>query len=177
MSDKTSFAVFLEANQAAQIALGAKGADNPWVGSPFEWVMSLPSRSRGKAGELLTAAWLEKLGYECRPSGTTQYDRLVEGRRVEIKFSTLWQSGEYVFQQLRLQDYEFAFLLGVSPNDASAWFVPKDVVLEVAVPQHGGSTGVDTRWIRFPAIRPPATLEDFGGTLDAAANALRQVLG
>jgi hypothetical protein len=43
---------------------------------------------------------------------------LINGHRVEIKFSTLWQEGIYNFQQIRDQNYEYAVCLGISPFEA-----------------------------------------------------------
>jgi len=175
--DDPSFSTFLEANQEAQVNMGVRDAISPWAGSPFEWLMSLPSRSRGRAGEVLAAAWLTKLGHQVQLPRSSEHDRLVNGRAVEIKFSTLWANGDYVFQQLRRQAYDFVLMLGVSPNAASVWFPPKEIALEMAIPQHGGSTGVDTRWLRFPAESPPEALRPHGGSPAQAAELLRRVLG
>ena len=139
-------------------------------------MLLLPSRSRGKAGELLASAWLRRLGYDVRPPRSSGHDRIVEGAPAEVKFSTLWTSGEYVFQQLRDQEYTHALLLGVSPRGASAWFTPKDVAFGHAVPQHGGSKGVDTRWIRFQASSPPSSLADYGGSVQNCADVLARTL-
>ena len=44
---------------------------------------------------------------------------------MEIKFSTLWKSGVYKFQQIRDQEYDAMVLLGISPFSAACWIVPK----------------------------------------------------
>lgn len=100
----TPYEALLEANGDAQVRMGKADAADPWAGSPFEWLMRLPSRSRGRAGELIVEAWLEGLGFEVRLPSNSGHDRTVNRRKVEIKFSTLWASREYVFQQLRDQD-------------------------------------------------------------------------
>lgn len=145
---------------------------DPWVGSPFEWLMRLPSRSRGKAGELIAEAWLEGLGFAVRSPANSGHDRLVSGHKVEIKFSTLWQSGEYVFQQLRDQDYTHAMMIGVSPFAAHCWLVPKEEVFSRSMPQHGGASGTDTHWLRLRADSPPGWLGPFGGELDRAVEVI-----
>jgi hypothetical protein len=157
------FELFLLANQDAQEIMGTAAASNPWAGSAFEWIMRLASRRRGKAGEILVEAWLRRLGYEVGRPLSGDHDRLVGGRKTEIKFSTLWEGGDYVFQQLRDQDYELVVLLGVSPAAAHGWVVPKAVAIERSIPQHGGARGSDTRWLRFRAASPPAWLSEFGG--------------
>ena len=156
--------------------MGLRDATTPWAGSPFEWVMSLASRSRGKAGEELAEAWLKRLGCRVGPPRNSGHDRVVNGKAVEIKFSTLWQSGQYVFQQLRDQDYEYALLLGVSPHEVSVWMPPKSVAFDHAIPQHGGSAGTDTRWLRFEAASPPSWLSVYGGSLAEGAAHIKSVL-
>lgn len=121
-------------------------------------------------------SWLWHFGLEVAGPSNAGHDRLVAGHKVEIKFSTLWEQGDYVFQQLRNQDYEYALLLGVSPLTAHAWLVPKSQALSSSVPQHGGSVGTDTRWIRFAAASPPPWLEPFGGDLERARQVIRTAL-
>lgn len=101
------------------------------------------------------------------------HDRVVSDRKVEIKFSTLWEQGDYVFQQLRDQDYELVVLLGVSPTAAHGWVVPKVVAMANSRPQHGGARGSDTRWLRFRAANPPPWMSEFGGELLAFERAAR----
>ncbi len=105
------------------------------------------------------------------------HDRLVNSHKIEIKLSTLWESGVYKFQQLRDQDYEYALLLGVSPQIAHAWLVPKTVAMQRSTPQHGGARGTDTRWISFPAASPPEWLLKFGGSLSSCIDVVRTTLG
>ncbi len=176
MTAEELFDAFLAAAEDAQEQMGVREKVSPWVESPFAWAMLLSSRSRGKAGELTASAWLRRLGYDVRPPRSSGHDRIVEGLPTEIKFSTLWKSGQYVFQQLRDQDYTHALLLGISPHDASAWFAPKDAAFRNAVPQHGGSKGVDTRWVRFPAASPPQWLADYGGSLRECAAVLERTV-
>ena len=145
---------------------------DPWADSPFGWIRSRPSRQRGTIGEQLVAGWAAAKGLDVVRSGDAEADRVINGRRVEIKFSTLWEKGDYVFQQIRDQRYELAILLGISPFAASCWVVPKSALLGVEHEglsgQHAGRRARDTSWLRFPASRPHAWLADFGGTLAAA---------
>ena len=145
-----------------------------WSGSPFAWILTLPSRARGAAGEKIVDSWLTSNGFEVRRARQSGCDRIVSGKNVEIKFSTLWKAGSYTFQQLRDQDYESLFLLGISPNTVHAWFVPKAVAWERAIPQHGGAAGTDTKWLTFPADSPPTWLQEYGGSLSAVLEILKQ---
>lgn len=148
-------------------------AEDPWAGSPFAWIKARPSRQVGKIGEQLVAGWAAAKGLDVTRAGDSDADRVINGHRVEIKFSTLWAGGNYVFQQIRDQQYDVALLLGVSPFTASAWVVPKAVLMERPFrpglsAQHGGQAGRDTAWLQFSAGHPPDWLAEFGGTLARA---------
>ena len=136
-----------------------------WSGSRFAWILTLPSRARGAAAEKIVDLWLTGNGFIVRRAGQSGCDRVVNGINMEIKFSTLWKNGGYKFQQLRDQDYESIFCLGISPADVHAWFIPKAVAWKHAIPQHGGSVGTDTKWLGFQADDPPTWMSEYGGSL------------
>lgn len=136
-----------------------------WTGSPFAWILTLPSRTRGAVGEEIVAAWLTSNGSKVSRASHTGCDRIVDGENMEIKFSTRWKTGGFKFQQLRDQDYASVFCLGVSPNDVQAWLIPKAVAWDHATPQHGGRLGTDTKWLCFQADSPPNWLSAYGGSL------------
>lgn len=141
---------------------------DPWLGSPFAWILSQPSRSKGAIGEKLVSGWCATKGFDVVRTGDSEADRIIEGHRVEIKFSTLWKSGQFRFQQIREQDYAFCFCVGVSPWNAQAWLLPKSVLREHVIGhmgQHMGATGTDTAWLGFQAGAPLSWMEPHGGTL------------
>jgi hypothetical protein len=145
-----------------------EGAIDPWATSPFHWVKLLSSRQIGKVGEQLIAGWCAAKGLNVTRSGDSEADRVIEGRRVEIKFSTLWQSGIYKFQQLRDQNYDYAICLGLSPFEARCWVISKELLTEHIIGhtgQHRGKSAADTFWLSFPANNPPAWLNQCGGSL------------
>jgi hypothetical protein len=143
-----------------------------WEGSPFAWIRSRPSRQKGKIGEQLVAGWCATKEFDVVKSPDAEADRIIQGRRVEIKFSTLWKSGVYKFQQLRDQNYEYAICLAVSPFDAHCWVISKELLRQHVIghtPQHMGKRGTDTAWLSFPVIEPPRWLHRCGGRLAQAA--------
>ena len=148
--------------------------DRLWKDSPFDWIRRLPSRRKGKVGEQLVAGWCAAKGLDVTASGDSDADRIIAGKRVEIKMSTLWENGIYKFQQLRDQDYAYVICLGISPFDAHCWVIPKAVVWARAPSQHGGSRGSDTRWLSFEAASPAAWLADYGGRLAQVWQILKQ---
>lgn len=153
-----------------------------WRESPFSWIRSCPSRQRGKIGESLVARLLEARGLATGPSGDSDADLTVNGRRVEIKFSTLWAGGFYKFQQIRDQKYDFLICLGISPFDAHSWVFTKGFLLEGwgnlpgFMSQHGGRAGSDTAWIQIDPAAPESWLAQHGGTLRSAFNVLSELL-
>jgi hypothetical protein len=157
--------------------------DNEWIDSPFAWIKTRPSRQVGVIGEKLVASFLATKGFDVVRSPDSQADRVINGSRAEIKFSTLWQTGSYRFQQLRDQDYQFAICLGVSPFDAHCWIIPKKVILEQwgagngLVPQHGGQAGRDTAWLTVTPGREPDWLAGHGGQLSKCAKLVEKVTG
>jgi len=176
--------VDLEVQALASIAAVLKsdyvkdGQADPWAGSPFAWIRTCPSRQVGKIGEQLVAGWCAAKGLDVTASHDSEADRIVGGHRVEIKFSTLWESGVYTFQQIRDQNYDYAILLGLSPFDAHCWVVSKDQLRMHAIghtPQHAGKAGTDTFWLSFPVTHPPVWLSPCGGTLAQAFDILKKI--
>lgn len=144
--------------------------DNAWRGSPFAWIRTRPSRQRGKIGEQLVAGWLAARGFNVTRSPDSDADKVVEKKRVEIKFSTLWKTGLYKFQQIRDQQYDILICLGVSPFDAHCWALDKHDVLKRRrsndiPPQHAGAAGSDTAWLTVNPDDPLPWLQEYGGSL------------
>jgi hypothetical protein len=60
-----------------------------WEGSPFAWIKTRPSRQVGAIGEKLLAGWIAARGFNVTRASDSDADRVIEDKRVEIKFSTL----------------------------------------------------------------------------------------
>lgn len=156
-----------------------EGESNPWEGSAFAWIKGgIASRTKGKVGELLVQNFLQSQGFSVSASAGTDSDLSVDGRKVEIKLSTLWNGGFYKFQQIRQQEYDILFCLGISPNDAYAWVVAKsDIQWDTMSHQHGGQRGTDTWWIRCePANCPHDWLRPSDGDLSKICGELKRVM-
>jgi len=129
------------------------------------------------------SGWLAAKGFDVGRSPDSDADRLVNGVRAEVKFSTLWKSGIYKFQQLRDQDYEFAICLGISPWDAHCWVLPKQIIFsqknhaEGLTGQHGGGGGKDTAWLTLSPGKVPEWLRRHGGRLADAAKIIAKLTG
>lgn len=153
-----------------------------WINSPFEWIISMPSRSKGAIGEKIVSMWLASYNFNVARSPDTQADRVVEGKRVEIKLSTLWKAGGYKFQQLRDQNYDFAIMLGLAPHDAHCWVIKKSEIIRlwkeehIIEGQHTGHDGADTAWLH---INPEDAklFSPYGGSLKKALELVAQFTG
>lgn len=148
----------------------------PWEGSSLKPLLMLPSSTRGKIAKEVVAGWLSDAGHDVRRSGSTESDRLVDGHKVVIKSSTLWDDGTFRFQQFRDQDYEVGICIGIAPADVYVWVAPKETILAETGGQHTGQNASETKWLRVDPKAPPAWLKEFGGALEIAAEALDDLL-
>lgn len=173
--------VLILASCAATLQADYAGEDKEWAGSPFAWIKTRPSRQIGVIGEKLVAGWLATKGFDVVRSPDSQADRIINGERAEVKFSTLWKGGFYKFQQLRDQKYKFAVCLGVSPFNAHCWVIPKTIIMKQwgagngLESQHGGQAGNDTAWLSVTPGREPAWLRACGGPLADAAKFIARI--
>lgn len=171
MSRELSPEVRILAGIASTLEADYTSDDVAWTGSPFAWIKTRPSRQVGAIGEKLIAGWLAARDFNVVRSPDSEADRIIESKRVEIKFSTLWKNGGYKFQQLRDQNYELAICLGVSPFDAHCWAIPKSVIIDQwrngtgLQSQHGGAGGSDTAWLSVIPSQVPGWLAQHGGSL------------
>ena len=148
---------------------------DPWRDSPFGWIKTRPSRQVGAIGEKLVAAWCAAKGFDVVKSPDSEADRVIEGYRFEIKFSTLWQTGVYKFQQIRDQSYGYLFAIGISPYAAHAWVLPKSILHQEVIGhmgQHTGADATDTAWLSVTVGNEHEWLDPYGGSLAAARDVL-----
>lgn len=149
-----------------------------WAQSPFEWVLTLPSASKGKLGKRLVYQWCALKGLSIDSSPDSQADMMINSHRVEIKFSTLWETGIYKFQQIRDQNYKYAVCLGISPFEAHCWVISKQILKKYVIGhmgQHTGSRGQETAWFAVNPQSPPGWLIPCGGTLEQAHQVLKSL--
>lgn len=148
-----------------------------WADSPFGWLKTgLPSRTRGKAAEVLVEHWLSTEGFEVSAAKGPDADLIVNGIRTEVKMSTLWDVGTYKFQQIRDQDYEMLICIGLSPSEAHCWVLPKEVAMTHARHQHGGAAGrSNVRWFTVDPGTPPRWLRPQYGRLRDALAVIQQL--
>ena len=168
----------LLASAATYIRKDLEGDIVVWKNSPFGWVLKLPAGSKGKLGKHLIYQWCAVKGLSVDRSPDSEADLLINGHRVEIKFSTLWKTGIYRFQQLRDQNFEYSVCLGISPFEAHCWVISKSVLKQYVIGhmgQHTGSSGKETAWLAVDPHKPPDWLVPYGGALDQAFSVLKSL--
>jgi hypothetical protein len=149
-----------------------------WIGSPFKWILTLPSGSKGKLGKRLVYQWCAIKGLSINNSPDSEADMLINGHRVEVKFSTLWKTGIYKFQQIRDQNYEYSVCLGISPFEAHCWVISKETLRKFVIGhmgQHTGASGRETAWFTVDPHNPPVWIINCGGTLERAFIVLKNL--
>ena len=151
-----------------------------WATSPFRWIKWQPSpRKRGKIGEQLVAGWCAAKGLDVVAAPNSDSDRVIGGLRTEIKFSTSWEDGTFRFQQIRDQQYDIVFCLGLSPFDAQSWVIPKEVLMDEPAgvrAQHGGRGSTDTKWLQVDPSDLHPWLNEWGGQLADSYAVLRRLV-
>jgi hypothetical protein len=153
-----------------------------WRGSPFDYIRRLPSRTRGTIGQDLARSLFEEYGYD--PSKRQNYFE-VRGLNVISRSSMLWEGGEWRFQQVRDTPFDFLFCLGLYPDSASTWLIPKDeLYLEDGTiteregwsRQHGGRSGEEDAWLIVTPGAIPAWLAEFGGDVSNISAVFNRLL-
>lgn len=150
-----------------------------WDESPFKWVLPLPPATKGAIGRELVRIWAYSLGvFPRQVIKNNQIYLDLNGIMIQVKFSTLWDSGYYRFQQIRDRDYDYCLCFGLAPMDMNAWLIPKEA-LDLHVigtkGQHTGAGSDETWWLEIsPTIQEP-WLSDFGNQLADVGEGLKDL--
>lgn len=162
----------LEQDQFAQLAKDVAAAQpratDPWEHSPYRWFKQLPSARRGSIGQVLLARWLTHCGVPHAPRhGDGDHDLVIgagpDPIRAQVRVSTLWSGGEFIFQGIKAGQYDQVLLLAVGPHQVQLWAVPQGQALA-----NLNAAG----WITVTAGRAPAWMAPYGGTLTSATRLL-----
>lgn len=87
--------------------------------SPFLPLWQMSSRRKGSQMEHICERVLGRAGYPVQRAGSSDHDRRINGIRVEVKGSFLWEGRypRFTWQQIRTdQDYEVLLLLAFHPE-------------------------------------------------------------
>jgi hypothetical protein len=155
--------------------------DIAWEGSPFNWIRQEAPGTKGRIGRDLSRSILESLGITVGSQGTAL---TANGVQIRVKLSLEWGAGAFKFQQIRDEPFGYVFCLGIYPEGAYGWLIPRDELIVDGVwqervgltPQHGGVGGTDTYWLSVDPANPPAWLSQYGGTLAAFETGVNNTL-
>jgi len=105
---------------------------NPYKGTPLESFHSLSSKAKGMFFEKLVEEVAKSEGWKVSRGGSSDYDRMIGGQRIEIKGSFLWGEGtNFRWQQLRTaQDYDKVIFVAAYPDRIEFFEADKATVKE-----------------------------------------------
>jgi site-specific DNA-methyltransferase (adenine-specific) len=146
-----------------------------WKNSPFEWLRQLSARQKGSLGRILISSWCESKGLVVEKTKDSSENLEIKGNKIALKFSTLWTSGIYKFQQIREEGYDYVLCFGISPFEAHAWVFERQYVLDNARKQHRTGKGAEY-WISVHPQIPKEWTKKGGGSLDSALRILRKLI-
>ena len=107
---------------------------NVWIGTPYETYYKLTSKTKGTFGERQLKKIFLAFGHLVEKSINVEHDMLVDGKKVEIKFSLasaptdkkldakLIEVNGFIFNHIGLKkDWEILALYGVNPKKSNPW--------------------------------------------------------
>lgn len=128
-NEEEDFALIAQLSDKVRARVLERTTD-PYEASPFRWIRQQPSATKGAIGALLIREWATRVGLDPADRLSSDHDLRVSGLKIEVKMSTLWSATDFKFQQLRDQDYEYVCMLGLEPQAARLWVVPKEEALK-----------------------------------------------
>ena len=143
-----------------------------WKDSPFEWVIQLPPRSKSKLARSLILSWLASKNILVERSKTTNEILIINSMSFAVKFSMLWRSGVYQFQQIKEDGPEYILCFGISPNEAHCWIFTSNYAIEHGNIQHKGAKGAEY-WLEINTKDIPKWTEGHGGSLEDAYHIIK----
>jgi hypothetical protein len=139
-----------------------------WDESPFNWIRGLPPASKGAIGRYIGSGLLQAYGFS--PT-THRYELRLNGQKILARMALKWEGNIIKFQNIRDVDFNHVLCLGLYPNKAFAWLIPKNQIWlnRVVRKDRPGVTsqhkGADA-WINIDPANPQSWLKVYGGTID-----------
>ena len=162
------------ASTASYLQKDLEETSDLWKDSPFEWVLQLPARSKGKLARNLIASWCASRNLYTERTRDASETLIFNGIQFAIKFSTLWKNGIYQFQQIKSQGPEYIICFGISPFEAHCWIFSRDYAIAHGKQQHKGANSAE-HWITISPKDMPEWAKEHGGTLDEALQILKNI--
>lgn len=105
---------------------------DPYINSPFLPLKRLSSRKKGAKMEAVAEDVLKYYNQHVERSGNSDWDRTINGHKVEIKGSFLWDvTNKFKWQQIRQnQDYEYLLFMAFYPDRLEMYVASKEVAMK-----------------------------------------------
>lgn len=145
---------------------------NQWKGSPFEWITELPPRTKGKIAREMLIKWLNWKGIELEKLSDSSETIIINNHEYALKFSTLWQSGTYMFQQIKRDGPFFIICFGLSPVKLHLWIINSNLAIEYGNPQHKGADNSEY-WISIDPKEIPDWIKQYGDDFNSAISIIK----
>ena len=108
-----------------------KSSVDIYLDSPFLPLKLLSSKTKGAKFEQVLHEHLVLNHYDVAKAGNYDWDRTVNGHKVEIKGSFLWEGGTHFrWQQIRInQEYDYVVFLAFYPSCLEIYAADKEAVI------------------------------------------------
>lgn len=128
----TSFGADYVSNLPTYNQVLKDGLHDPYSGSLFYPLKQLSSKKKGTRMEQLVEDIFKAEDNDVQPAGNKDWDRLINGSKVEIKGSFLWaESSEFRWQQIRVnQGYEYILFLAFYPDRLDMFWADKATIAQ-----------------------------------------------
>ncbi len=149
--------------------LSSEYPDNQaWANSSIAWIRTLPPASKGTVGRHIASGLLQHSGLSVSASKQTLR---VNGQRISVKTSLMWEAGLVKFQNIRDSNADFLLCLALYPGNSYGWLIPQgEIWVNGAIrndrpgvtKQHKGADA----WLEVHPDSPHSWLKPYGGTTD-----------
>jgi 16S rRNA G966 N2-methylase RsmD len=161
------------ASTASYLQQDLEEVNDLWKDSPFEWILQLPPRSKGKLARKLVTTWCLNNNLPIVKTSESSETLIINEVTYAVKFSTLWKSRIYQFQQIKVDGPEKILCFGISPFEAHCWILEKSKVQIFGKKQHKGAQDAEY-WVEIDPSHQEEWLLDAGGTLSKALSILKK---
>ena len=163
---KSEFQLGLEKSAKDHQHILDEGVTDPWQGTVFANYKLNGNKQKGSYGEVILADMFDKMGCEVEPPLETGHDRIVEGKKLEIKFSLACtkkgqiQNDSFVMNHASVgKDWEYLLFVGVNDFrlgiEARRMILTKSKFIEIMQDenqpyfkhQQGGAKGGNDDWM------------------------------
>jgi len=152
--------------------------DVSWKESEFEWIKCLPPGSKGKIGRDIVTGLFQYEGHDVTYNKQQLH---INGADVNVRLALMWEEGIVVFENNTDGDYDAIVCIGILPNSAVGWIIPKAEVWKDGKvnTENSGITaqhkGADA-WIHVKLASVQPWLKPYGGTLEEMLTAAKKIV-